>query len=172
MFYFYLLHLFIVCMHVSVVYVYICDSMWMCYCVYTCVYYMGVLFCVCMGICMCMCMPCCVCGHPRRLTGINSFILPCGFWDPNSGSDSIHLYPLSISCQSPCFVCLFEADLMYSRLVLNSLFSSKWPWISNHHTFSSEVLGSQSMYTMPYLWSAWDGTLGFAQAHYQTELLH
>lgn len=65
--------------------------MWVWHCVYTYVIVCGcvsvqiymvlygcVIF-ICMDIYMCMCMPYCACDHPRQLTGINSFILPCGF---------------------------------------------------------------------------------------------
>lgn len=149
MFYSYFLLLLIVCMYVGVgLWVCRCDCMWVCYCVYSYVYYMGVLFCVCMDICMWVCMPWCACGCTRQLNRNRFFHSSTWVWRPRLRLVRQHAsYPLSISCQPPCFVCLFKTDFMYSRLVLNSLSSSKWPWISNHDTSPSEVLGLQRMYT-------------------------
>ena len=98
----------------------VCDSMWMCYCVYTRLYQRCVLFCACMGICMYMCMPCSskTTYRTQFFHSITRVLRPNLRLRQHSPLPTKHFLPVSLFC------CLFEADRMYFRLVLNSLFSS------------------------------------------------
>lgn len=120
MFYSYFLHLFIVCMHVcmyvSVVYVIVCGCVSVC--IHVCIIDVCYFVHAWVYVCACVCHVVYMVIQDNLQESILLFYHACFETQTQAQAAFKHFLPVSLFC------CLFEADLMYFRLVLNSLFSS------------------------------------------------